>query len=133
MQRRSLVTETHTSGPTRLVRPRNTAAMQRRRRALDPSRDWTRSDEHLAPSGCWLRPGTEFSVYGERGRYRFLEYVDTGKAHWVSAIGGTKGVRMYRAFEPGRIKKVFVGRQIMTNAEARELVNDKNREKRSAA
>ena len=127
------MTETYTSGPTRLVRPRNTPAMQRRRGALDPSRDWIRAEEFKTSSGRWLRPGVEFSVHGERGRYRFLEHVDTGAAQWVSAIGGTKGVRMFRAFAPERVKKVFVGRQIMTNAEARELVNDKNREKREAA
>ena len=125
------MTEQFSGGPTRLVRPRNTPAMQRRR--FDPSRSWIRSAEYPAPSGRWLRPGVEFAVRGERGRYRFLEHVDTGAAQWVSAIGGTKGVRMYRAFAPERVKKVFVGRQIMTNAEARELVNDKNREKRSAA
>lgn len=123
--------ETYTSGPTRLIRPRNTPAMQRRRH--DPSRHWNRSTEYLAPSGRWLRPGTEFSVHGERGRFRFLGHVDTGEAEWIDAIGGTKGVRMFRAFRPDAVKKVFVGRQIVTTEEARQLVNEKNREKRSAA
>lgn len=125
------MTEQHTAGPTRLVRPRNTPAMQRRRH--DPSRSWTRSAEYQAPSGRWLRPGVEFSVYGERGRFRFLDHVVNGEVQWIGAIGGTKGVRMHRSFRPSAVKKVFVKRQIMTNAEARELVNDKNREKRSAA
>lgn len=125
--------ETYTAGP-RLVRPRNTPAMQRRRADIDPSRDWAHNDAFLAPSGRWLRPGVEFSVRGERGRFRFLEHVRTpAGVEWVSAIGGTKGVLMARAFYPERIKKVFVGRQLMTAEEARELVNSKNREKRSAA
>ena len=107
--------------------------MQRRRGATDPSRDWIRTDEHLAPSGRWLRPGVEFSVHGERGRFRFLGHVDTGETEWIDAIGGTKGVRMHRSFRPDRVKKVFVKRQIMTLDEARQMVNEKNREKRSAA
>lgn len=127
------MTETYTSGPTRLVRPRNTPAMQRRRGATDPSRDWIRAEEFKTSSGRWLRPGVEFAVRGERGRFRFLRYVRNGDTEWISAIGGTKGVRMFRAFRPDAVKKVFVGRQIVTTEEARQLVNEKNREKREAA
>jgi hypothetical protein len=125
------MTETYTSGPTRLVRPRNTPAMQRRR--FDPSRSWIRSAEYQAPSGRWLRPGVEFSIHGERGRFRFLEHVVNGDVEWIGAIGGTKGVRMHRSFRVDAVKRVFVKRQILTTEEARQLVNEKNREKRSVA
>ena len=66
---------------------------------------WVRSEEYQTATGRYLRPGVEFSVTGERGRYRFLEHVRTAEGvEWITAAGGTKEVVMMRSFSPDRIK-----------------------------
>ena len=106
---------------------------QRRRIAegIDPTGGWTVSTSFIAASGRHLSPGTEVSITGERGRFRFVRHVVTDKGvEWLDFIGGTKGVSMMRAFRPERIKRVHTKKQTMTAEEARRLVNDKNRIKR---
>lgn len=97
---------------------------------VDPSTAWTRSEEYVGPTGRHLRRGVEFSVHGERGRFRFLEHVRTPEGvEWLTAAGGTKGVTMTRSFAPDRVKRVHVGRTTMTPSEARELAARKRAEK----
>lgn len=99
---------------------------------VDPSAGWTRSKHFVAESGRHVEPGTEVSIKGERGRFRFVEHVVTDKgAEWISVVGGPKGVSTWRAFRPERIRRVHVKRERMTPEEARRLVNEKNRQKRS--
>lgn len=52
-------------------------------------------------NGRYLTPGTEFSVYGERGRFRYLSGEDT-----VVAWGGAKGREHMRYFTVDKIKTV---------------------------
>lgn len=56
-------------------------------------------------NGRWLRPGVEFSVRGQRGRFRFHEAAvdDAGTILWLSAYGGSidpSGYRAWRSFHP---------------------------------
>lgn len=100
----------------------------------NPSQNWTTSTSFIAASGRHLAPDTEVSIYGERGRYRFVRHVINSEgAEWLDFIGGPKGVIQYRSFRPDRIKRVHTKRTTMTNEEARRLVNSKNRQKRRAA
>lgn len=71
-----------------------------------PPTDRTRHDTHQA-NGRWLTPGTEFSVRGESGRFRFLyATVKADGTTWVDAIGGRKGEPAWRSFYPEQIKTV---------------------------
>lgn len=100
----------------------------------DPSANWTRSEHFIAESGRHLSPGTEVSIKGERGRFRFVSHTVTDKGvEWIDVVGGPKGCSQWRSFRPDRIKRVHTKRTHMTPEEARRLVNEKNREKRSAA
>lgn len=93
----------------------------------------TRNEFYVGPTGRHLEPGTEVSIKGERGRFRFVAHVvsDSG-AEWIDVIGGSKGVRMFRSFRPDRIKVVHTKRTTTTVHEARQLVNTKNRVKRTS-
>ena len=53
-----------------------------------------------------LTPGTEFTVEGARGIFRFVKHVTTDKAEWIDCVGGKSGHSMCRAFHPDRIKTV---------------------------
>jgi hypothetical protein len=80
--------------------------MARRRRKKEAA-----TPEHLTITdsyqyrGRWLRPGTEFSVHGVKGRLRFLRHVANSQTEtdWVEARDIDKH---FRAFYPDRIKTV---------------------------
>jgi hypothetical protein len=62
-------------------------------------------------NGRILTPGTEFSVKGVRGRFRFVEYVVSEAGEWVTGYGGdgwrdSKGVMGFRSFAPDQIRRV---------------------------
>jgi hypothetical protein len=65
----------------------------------------------MKANGRNLEPGTEFSVRGQRGRFRFLalvEHLPTGHT-WIDAYGGDRdprGRRQFRAFRPEDIRTV---------------------------
>lgn len=65
----------------------------------------TRSTE-VKLHGRWLRPGTEVSIRGVRGRFRFHEMVEHLGQTWVTVWGGTKDYGSWRSFDPERIKAV---------------------------
>lgn len=50
--------------------------------------------------------GTELSIQGERGRYRFVKHVTNGQAVWIDVWGGPKGREQMRSFRPERVKRV---------------------------
>src|SRR5690606_39400808 len=68
--------------------------MARRRTPVphtDPSAAWERLTHHVSASGRHLGPGTEFSVHGEPGRFRFVEHVITpAGVEWITAHGGPR-------------------------------------------
>ncbi|HEX6506303.1 MAG TPA: hypothetical protein VF221_01605 [Chloroflexota bacterium] len=54
-----------------------------------------------------LEPGTEVSITGERGRFRFQGESVTGAGKLVyHFIGGMEGHEQMRSFYPSRIKRV---------------------------
>lgn len=68
--------------------------------------DWHESD-HATVNGRHLTPGTEVSIRGERGRFRFLKRVtrDSG-AEWLDFWGGPKKCEQWRSFRADRVKRV---------------------------
>jgi hypothetical protein len=69
--------------------------------------EWERSTSWTAPTGRRVEVGTEVSIKGERGRFRFVEHVDTGDAEWLSVFGPVgQEHRCVRSFRPERVKVV---------------------------
>lgn len=71
----------------------------------NPNPSWVENDEFQI-NGRNIVKGTEVSIRGERGRFRFMKHVKTDTAEWVDVVGGTKGVSMWRSFEVSRVKTV---------------------------
>ncbi|UIW13545.1 hypothetical protein PQD80_gp61 [Arthrobacter phage Lizalica] len=68
--------------------------------------DWHEHDSAEA-NGRHITPGTEVSIRGERGRFRFLKRVtrDSG-AEWLDFWGGPKGCESWRSFSASQIRRV---------------------------
>jgi hypothetical protein len=69
-----------------------------------PGRSVTHEWQH---NGRHLTAGTEFSVRGERGRFRFVAHVRTDAgAEWIDAYGGPEGYEQCRSFRPERVTTI---------------------------
>ena len=66
----------------------------------------TKVSTELQVNGRYVAPGTELSISGERGRYRFVKLVTTATTEWIDVWGGPKGREQMRSFRPDRIKTV---------------------------
>lgn len=66
---------------------------------------WT-FNETFTANGRTISKGTEVSIRGERGRFRFVQHVVTSKTEWIDFVGGVKGYEKYRSFSPDRIRRV---------------------------
>lgn len=79
--------------------------MSRRRKRTAPlyPEHWEVSEESVC-NGRHLTPGTEVSIRGERGRFRFLRHVrnTTSGSEWVDLLQDKR----FRSFRPERIKTV---------------------------
>jgi hypothetical protein len=77
-----------------------------RRLAQNLPADWHEHDTATV-NGRRLSPGTEVSVRGERGRFRFIKRVtrDDGR-EWLDFWGGPKGCANWRSFPPSQIRRV---------------------------
>ncbi|AVJ50816.1 hypothetical protein SEA_GEMMA_72 [Mycobacterium phage Gemma] len=54
-----------------------------------------------------LEPGTEVSIKGERGRFRFVKATTTSQGKTVlDFIGGPAGHEQWRSFYPERVETV---------------------------
>lgn len=54
-----------------------------------------------------LTPGTEVSIRGERGRFRFRQYVTTDAGvEWIDVWGGVGGREAFRSFRPTEVRAV---------------------------
>jgi hypothetical protein len=62
--------------------------------------------EARIPGRAPLREGDEFSVRGQRGRYRLIRYVETDRGQWVDCFGGPDGRGMFRSFAVDRVSRV---------------------------
>lgn len=58
-------------------------------------------------NGRYLTPGTEVSITGQRGRFRYID-CQTAKsgALVLNFVGGTSGHEKLRSFHPDRVKTV---------------------------
>jgi hypothetical protein len=61
-------------------------------------------------NGRYVHPGTELTIDGERGRFRFVRFVvnSVGK-EWIDVVGGplgAKGHKTMRSFRPSRVHVV---------------------------
>ena len=79
----------------------------------DLSAHWVRTDTYMA-NGRHIEPGTELSIQGERGRFRFIQHVYNPRidVEWIDVIGGRKGVKEIRAFRPEKIKRVHYKKKL---------------------
>lgn len=67
--------------------------------------DWTVVTETRV-NGRILTPGTEVSIRGERGRFRFVKRVTNPRADWLDFVGGKKGHAAFRSFGEDRVRRV---------------------------
>jgi hypothetical protein len=80
--------------------------MARRRRPVGPPTGWEISVSYTV-NGRRLEPGTEVSIRGERGRFRFVKAVRTAAgAQWLAFIGGPPRHEQWRSFRPERVRTV---------------------------
>lgn len=80
--------------------------MSRRRYVPPVTPDWEIS-EAATVNGRHLRPGTEVSIRGERGRFRFIRrVVNSDGVEWLDFWGGPKGAEQWRSFYPARVRRV---------------------------
>lgn len=80
--------------------------MPRRRSNVNLPPDWHEYPDATV-NGRNLAPGTEVSVRGERGRFRFVKRVrrDSG-AEWLDFWGGPKGCEQWRSFRADQVRRV---------------------------
>ena len=73
---------------------------------VDPSSGWILLS-HYRINRRTLRHGTEVSIRGERGRFRFIKAVQTpAGAVWLDFIGGPVKAEKWRSFYPDRVRRV---------------------------
>jgi hypothetical protein len=74
--------------------------------ANDPSSCWIKQGQYVVNRRRLIR-GTEVSIRGERGRFRFIQAVETpAGAVWLDFIGGPAKAEKWRSFHPDRVRRV---------------------------
>jgi hypothetical protein len=63
-------------------------------------------DTRVQVHGRWMEPGTEVTVMGLRGRFRFVKQVTTPTSTWLQVWGGKKGFEKMHSVSPERVKTV---------------------------
>jgi Na+-transporting NADH:ubiquinone oxidoreductase subunit NqrF len=67
-------------------------------------------------NGRNVTKGTELKISGERGRFRFVQFVKTDKEiEWIDVWGGPKGAETMRSFKLDRVKRVHYKNQTVGN------------------
>jgi hypothetical protein len=66
---------------------------------------WIVSNE-IQVNGRIVSVGTEISIIGESGRFRFMKHVKTETSEWIDVIGGKKGYSTCRSFRVSQVKTV---------------------------
>lgn len=81
------------------------ARRKKQARTLPP--DWMEATE-ITINGRHIQPGTELSIRGERGRFRFVKHVTRPERgiEWIDVWGGPKGSPQLRSFRPERVRRV---------------------------
>ena len=79
--------------------------MGKKKKVVTHPTSWIVSNE-IQVNGRIVSVGTEVSISGESGRFRFMKHVKTDTAEWIDVIGGKKGYSVYRSFTVDRVKTV---------------------------
>lgn len=77
---------------------------------------WVVSDS-IQINGRKVFTGSEISIKGERGRFRFIQLVKTPEVEWVDVIGGPNNYKAFRSFYLDRVKVVHRKNKMRENAE----------------
>lgn len=56
-----------------------------------------------------VEPGTELSIEGERGRFRFLRLVNSETSEWIDVVDKDHKIR---SFYPDRVKRVHYKKKL---------------------
>jgi len=68
--------------------------------------NWVITTE-ISINGRNVSPGTELSIKGERGRFRFMQHVvNANGVEWIDVVGGRKNYDLQRSFKIDRVKTV---------------------------
>lgn len=67
--------------------------------------DWVVSHETTI-NGRMVEIGTELSIKGEPGRFRFLKRIKTPTAEWIDVIGGREQHQRFRSFRVDAVRTV---------------------------
>ena len=86
--------------------------------------NWTVKNE-IQVNGRTVVTGTELSITGEAGRFRFVKHVKTPTAEWIDVVGGRKGYSVFRSFYVSRVKTVHWKNKTVEN-----IVKDRKEEKK---
>jgi hypothetical protein len=78
---------------------------------------WVVSDK-IQINGRTVTMGTELSIRGESGRFRFIKHVKTPDSEWIDVIGGKKNYEMWRSFAMENIKTVHRLNRTKQNSES---------------
>lgn len=80
-----------------------------------PNDSWVYQTE-IQINGRNVTKGTELKISGERGRFRFIQFVTTDKGvEWIDVWGGPKGMDCMRSFYLDRVKRVHYKNQTIAN------------------
>lgn len=82
--------------------------------AVRPNESWVYTTE-IQINGRHVVKGTELKIAGERGRFKFMRVVSTGKTEWVDCWGGSKGSEQWRSFSIEKVKRVHYKNQTVGN------------------
>lgn len=99
--------------------------MGKNKKVVTHPTSWIVSNE-IQVNGRIVSVGTEVSIRGESGRFRFMKHVKTDTAEWIDVIGGKKGHSVYRSFTVDRVKTVHYKNKTDTNI-VKELKERKKR------
>lgn len=69
---------------------------------------WVMTDS-LMINGRHVSRGTELSIRGERGRFKFFKHVVNGDKEWIDVIDR---FRAFRSFRPDDVKRVHYKNKI---------------------
>jgi hypothetical protein len=86
--------------------------MGRRKKSIketpNASAHWVVSKEMMI-NNRHVGAGTELSISGERGRFRFIKHVVNGDIEWIDVVDKFKAIRSFR---PDRVKRVHYKNKI---------------------
>lgn len=79
--------------------------MGKKRNVVSHPESWIVTNE-IQVNGRTVSVGTELSIKGESGRFRFMKHVKTQTAEWIDVVGGKKGYSTCRSFRVSQVKTV---------------------------